>query len=313
SKQFGNERFKPRHVVRTPEEGIVPDQPYDYVILCVKALPDVYDLASVIEAVVTPRHTCILVNTSNTVGVESHLESRFPANVILSLVSHIELAQIGVSEFEHLGSSQMWIGPAISSNNLIPNDIKMEMASALAITLGTGQVDCQVSSNIRQQQYERMMGPIAFHPVSVVFECPSHAELIDKVGVRQLICGILDELLMLATAQGCSFSDDFKDTIIEQMVEASSAEKPSTMYQDFLARRPMEIEMYLGSPIKFAQEENIQIPRIETVYTYIHHINTCNQQNKPLRFTPSAAQTDPDDPNLEEFSHLVLYDDMDTV
>lgn len=144
-------------VVRTPEEGILPDQPFDYIILCVKALPDVYDLASVIESVVTPRHTCILVNTSNTVGVETHLETRFPTNVILSLVSYIDLAQTGVSEFEHLGSSKMWVGPATSSD-VIPKMIQNDMASALAITLSTGQVDCQVSENIRQQQYERMIG-----------------------------------------------------------------------------------------------------------------------------------------------------------
>ncbi|KAI5281582.1 hypothetical protein KEM54_003160, partial [Ascosphaera aggregata] len=386
SKQFGNERFKPRHVVRTPEEGVLPDQPFDYVILCVKALPDVYDLASVIESVVTPRHTCILVNTSNTVGVEAHLESRFPANVILSLVSHIDLAQTGVSEFEHLGSSKMWVGPATSSQ-LIPKHIKTDMAAALAITLGTGQIDCQVSDNIRQQQYERMIGPIAFHPVSVLFDCPNHAQLIEKVGVRQLICGIIDELITLATAQDCSFPPNFKDTVIDHM---TSSDKPSTMYLDFQARKPMEIEMYLGPPIKSAQEENIQVPRLETVYAIIHHTNMINQQQQQiqqiqqmqplqppqLRLSQSAnhlkshpgvappqnqrhmmngsgrgppsgrfrgpggpssssssapppppngmprppmpingprvtTHTESDDPNLEEFSHLVLYDDHD--
>jgi hypothetical protein len=32
------------------------------------------------------------------------------------------------------------------------------MASALAMTLNTGQVDCKVSPNIRQEQFERMIG-----------------------------------------------------------------------------------------------------------------------------------------------------------
>ncbi|KAI5300922.1 hypothetical protein KEM55_003951, partial [Ascosphaera atra] len=349
SKQFGNERFKPRHVVRTPEEGILPERPYDYVILCVKALPDVYDLASVIESVVTPKHTCILLNTSNTVGVEAHLETRFPANVILSLVSQVDLAQTGVSEFEHLGSSTMWVGPATSSP-VIPTSIQHDMAAALAITLGTGQVDCRVSENIRQQQYERMIGPIAFHPVSVLFECPNHSQLLEKVGVRHLISGIIDELIMLAMAQGCSFSDEFKDSVIEQM---TSTDKPSTMYQDFQARRPMEVEIYLGSPVKFAVENNVQIPRVETIYSLMHHMNITNQQRPMLRPSPSttqvkmmnsapphprgmangaprgpprrgppsngiprppmngprATQTDPDEANFEEFSHLVLYDE----
>lgn len=122
-----------------------------------KALPDVYDLAAVIESVVTPQHTCILVNTTNTIGVESHLEQRFPTNVVLSLVSGVEISQIGASEFEHLNSSEIWVGATNKKSN-IPSSIQNDMAAALAMTLGSGQVDCKVSPNIRQEQFERMIG-----------------------------------------------------------------------------------------------------------------------------------------------------------
>ena len=177
SKVFGNERFKPRQgmpqpsricslfnvtdhlpVVRTPEEAAhTSKNPYDYVLLCVKALPDVYDLASVVESVVSPQHTCILINTTNCIGVESYLETRFPTNVVLSLVSGAEILQLGSSEFEHRGASDIWVGPA-NKNPAIPASIQSDMAEALAMTLSSGQVDCTVSRNIRQQQYERMIG-----------------------------------------------------------------------------------------------------------------------------------------------------------
>lgn len=175
SATFGNERFKPRQgqstplvvtipnsnmvqVVRTPEEAAKTSKaPYDYVLLCVKALPDVYDIASIIESVVAPQHTCILINTTHSLGVESYLEQRFPTNVVLSLVAGAELSQVGASEFEHKGSADIWVGPA-NRNPSIPASIQSDMAEALAMTLSSGQVDCKVSSNIRQQQYERMIG-----------------------------------------------------------------------------------------------------------------------------------------------------------
>ena len=180
SPAFGNERFKPRHgmrsifepecdeyfhtdlevalVVRNTEEAAAARQgAFDYVILCVKALPDVYDLAAVIDAVVTPQHTCILVNTTNTLGVEAAIEERFPTNVVLSLVSNAELTQLGQSEFEHKGSSEVYVGPANKNAN-IPSSIQEDMSQALAMTLSTGRVECKVSSNIRQQQYERVIG-----------------------------------------------------------------------------------------------------------------------------------------------------------
>lgn len=126
-------------------------------ILCVKALPDVYDIGSVIESVVTPQHTCILVNTTNTLGIESQLEQRFPTNVVLSLVSNLQITQVGPSEFEHDSSCEILVGPS-SQNPSIPAAIQNDMASALAITLGSGQVDCKVSPNIKQQQFDHMIG-----------------------------------------------------------------------------------------------------------------------------------------------------------
>ena len=144
-------------VVQNPEDASTREAAFDYVLLCVKALPDVYNIADIIQTVVTPQHTCILVNTTNTLGVEKHLEERFPTNVVLSLVSRADLTQLGASEFEHTGSTEIWVGPA-TENPAIPQAIQRDMSEALAMTLTTGNVECKVSNNIQQQQFERMIG-----------------------------------------------------------------------------------------------------------------------------------------------------------
>jgi ketopantoate reductase len=146
-------------VVRSPEEAAQASKiPFDYVILCVKALPDVYDLANIVESVVTPQHTCILLNTTSSIGIEDHLEERYSTNVVLSMVCGAELAQTGPAEFEHKGqTSDIWVGWA-NKNATIPESIQKDMAEALAMTLSTAQVSCLVSLNIRQQQLEKMIG-----------------------------------------------------------------------------------------------------------------------------------------------------------
>lgn len=145
--------------MRAPEEAHHnAKNPFDYVLLCVKALPDVYDLASVIESVVAPQHTCILLNTTSSLGVEQYLEERFPSNVLLSLVCGADLVQTGATDFEHRGdSSDISVGWA-NKNPSIPASIQKDMAEALAMTLSTGGVQCAVSENIRQQQFEKMIG-----------------------------------------------------------------------------------------------------------------------------------------------------------
>ena len=143
--------------MQSTDEAATREIAFDYVLLCVKALPDVYDLAGIIESVVTPQHTCIIVNTTNTLGVEQHLEQRFPSNVVLSLVSGADITKLGASEYEQAGNTDVWVGAA-NQNSSVPDSISKDMSEALAMTLTTGQVNCKVAPNIRQQQFERMIG-----------------------------------------------------------------------------------------------------------------------------------------------------------
>ena len=94
-----------------------------------------------------------------------------------------------------------------------------------------------------------------------------------------MISDVIEELLQIAAAQDCNFPEDFKQKTIEGMTRP--AEMNSTMYQDFTAKRPMEVETYLGSPIKLAQETGVSVPRIETLYALLHHCNIVNQQRPP--------------------------------
>jgi hypothetical protein len=134
--------------------------------------------------------------------------------------------------------------------------------------------------------------PIAFHPASVLFETPSHAQLLEKVGLRQLVSDVIDELVQLATTQGCSFSSDFREKTIDRMMALSDLQ--STMYQDFVARRPLEVETYLGSPVRLAMESDVRMPRTETLYAMLHHVNIVNQGKPPAASPlPALAQPSP--------------------
>ena len=98
-----------------------------------------------------------------------------------------------------------------------------------------------------------------------------------------MVSDVMDELLSIATAQGCSFAGDFKQRTIEAMLKPT--DNNSIMYQDFIAKRPMEVETYLGSPVRLAQENGIKAPRIETLYALLHHCNITNQ-TRPVSLPP---------------------------
>lgn len=129
--------------------------------------------------------------------------------------------------------------------------------------------------------------PIAFQPLSVLLDTPIHSALMEKPGAKKLISDLIDELIDIAKAQSCSFPPDFKQKTIDEQLAAPQ----SMMYQDFIARRPLEIENYLGSPIKFAQAAGVKANHCQTLYTVLHHINIVNQTKQPS--SPAASVSGP--------------------
>ena len=130
-----------------------------------------------------------------------------------------------------------------------------------------------------------LLRPIAFHPTSVLFETPILSDLIRVPGVYDLISDVIEELLQIAATQDCKFPENFKETTIQSMI--NSSQDPSTMYQDFTARRPMEVETYLGSPLELAKLADLKMPRLETLYTMLRHVNIVNKDRPSASTTPA--------------------------
>ena len=124
----------------------------------------------------------------------------------------------------------------------------------------------------------------------MIFETASIPDLLEKVGVHDLVSGVIDELLHVASNHKCIFASDFKENTMKNMLTLTP--EANTMFQDFAARRPMEIETYLGTPIKFAREAEILVPRLQILYALLHHLNTTNQSRPPPP-SPAVAQPPP--------------------
>lgn len=118
-------------------------------------------------------------------------------------------------------------------------------------------------------------------------DSPNLAAMLEKPGIRKLVNDLVDELISIATADGCNFPNDFKTKTLEAMTQPS--DHNNTMYQDYSSRRPMEVEVYLGSPIKIAQLVGFKAPHCETLYGVLHHFNLANQTKSPNSSPPPTA------------------------
>ena len=96
--------------------------------------------------------------------------------------------------------------------------------------------------------------------------------------METLVSDVIDELLALSEAQGCRFPPDFKKKTIEKFVSSTG---DNIMWQDFSLGRPMEVETYLGSPIRVSEETGVKVPHIRTLYALLHNINQSNRGKGP--------------------------------
>ncbi|ELU45511.1 2-dehydropantoate 2-reductase [Rhizoctonia solani AG-1 IA] len=93
TRSFGDYTFTPKHVFASVSDASKHKEPWDYIVVTTKALPDVSDDSEVIQPLVTIRKSAIVL-IQNGVGVEEPYRKRFPQNPILSAVTVISAEQI---------------------------------------------------------------------------------------------------------------------------------------------------------------------------------------------------------------------------
>src|SRR5438876_11996355 len=101
--------------------------------------------------------------------------------------------------------------------------------------------------------------PIAFHCMSVIAQEPNFKSLLSDPYSNRVIHGVLSECLEIARRQNCTFPKSKVNDIISSMTENFPPPNDTelldsnlftTMYQDLLANRPLEFEVYLGNPVR---------------------------------------------------------------
>lgn len=141
------------------------DSMFDYIIACMECPNEVSSLAADLDRVATCHRTCLVVNTTYYLATELSVKEQFPMNVVLSFIHGFDLTQLGQTEIEHKGSAMVWVGgsdePRDSPQKIRERkNMALALSQTLSATLNAGRLECKVSPNIRQLQYERIIGRV---------------------------------------------------------------------------------------------------------------------------------------------------------
>ncbi|KAF8930284.1 2-dehydropantoate 2-reductase [Dissophora ornata] len=240
--------FKPDDVVRT-----VPSKTYDYIIVCMKALPEVYSIADIIAPAVEASPNAAIVLIQNGIGIEDPIKARFPRNPILSSIAYIGVTQNELGVVYHSGKVQRLVV------GLYEPIEGVDTASTLQ-TFGDfckeGGIETIVSDDIQNYRWQKLVWNGAMNPICILSDLWTVSNVLANEKYREMAFRTKTEIASLAEALGYKMPPGLVDMSMATSERLADGYKAS-MVVDLEEGRPMETEVILSNPIRIAEEHNL--------------------------------------------------------
>ncbi|MEK6618413.1 MAG: 2-dehydropantoate 2-reductase [Nitrospirota bacterium] len=245
--------------VRPPAAADPRDLPApDLIILSVKA----YDLDEVmdqIEAVMTDR--TVLLTLQNGVDTEDRLIARFKRDCVVGGVALIYSKIVEPGVIEHYKRGSVAIGELMGHKS--PRVLQIaELFKQVGLT-------CQVVEDIRRSKWEKMCWNCVFNPITVLIN-DRVAKALDHPEMLSVIHQIVGEVAAVAAGLKVPLDADMADKVLRWSQEIRDIH--TSMYDDWKAGRPTEIDSLNGYIVQKGRELGIPTPVNEALTAMIKTI-----------------------------------------
>ncbi|GAB5589821.1 hypothetical protein Unana1_04721 [Umbelopsis nana] len=268
SSKFGEGVFQPSRVFRTTEEAAQDE--YDYVIVTMKALPDVYDISEIIRPAVTIGKTTIVL-IQNGIGIEEPLASAFPTNTLISIVAYIASSQTSVGVIKMMGDENL-----VMAEFPQPNVDGRQQAEQLLELFSKGGVSIQMVPDIERPRWQKLILIAATASLCVTTDLDTYGVLSNPM-TSELFKNVMKDVVVTANSYGYDFDVDTELTRQCKRVKSIGPGYKPSMHLDALRNSPMETEVILGNAVRRAKAKGVSVPYLETMYALCSTINLKKQ------------------------------------
>ncbi len=176
-----------------------------------------------------------------------------PAHVVGSLVYlGTEIAEPGV--IRHTEGNRISLGE--------PDGSRSPRCKAIAEALIAAGLRCPVTTRIRHEIWVKLMGNVAFNPISALTGA-TLVRMTTDPDVRAVVRNIMIEVEAVANKLGVELP-----VSIDQRIAGAEkvGEHKTSMLQDLEAGRPLEIEPVVGAVIELGEQLGVPMPHTRSVY-----------------------------------------------
>ncbi|KAH7378287.1 2-dehydropantoate 2-reductase [Pyrenochaeta sp. MPI-SDFR-AT-0127] len=250
--------FKPRVVRDCEEAASEGSEPYDYILVCSKAIPAT--IPKLIAAAVTPSHTAIVL-VQNGVGIEEEYRAAFPANPIISTVVYLPATQRPAGVIKHGEVEKLQIGSYPSS---APSQHAQSFAKLLQSAGGTAEF----FEEIQPKRWYKLLVNAPWNPICALTLSKDTNVLTSSDEATAVILAAMLEVRDIAAAYGYTITREEVDYQLgraKARIPTNAGIEPS-MLQDVQSGRRIEVEAIVGNAVRMGKEKGVACVRLEVLY-----------------------------------------------
>ena len=143
-----------------------------------------------------------------------------------------------------------------------PDGTRSDRSRQIAEALIAAGLRCPVTTRIRQEIWVKMLGNVAFNPISALTGA-TLVQMARDPDVNALVRRIMEETI----AVGAKLGLEVPITIDQRIAGAEKVgEHKTSMLQDLEAGRPIELEAVVGAVVELSDRLNVPMPHTRAVY-----------------------------------------------
>jgi 2-dehydropantoate 2-reductase len=239
----------------------------DLLLFCVKSTSTI-EVAEQLKPIL--KGNCLIMTLQNGVDNEEILSSIFGKERIISVATYIQatlkepgvVKQIGVPPRLVIGSLDERIAGKITEINSLLNEAGIETFS---------------TSHVLAIKWKKLLWNVTFNPLTALVEEKVSA-IYDHEALNQTAIAICKEAIAVARELGIEIEEDFYESIMKQGQLAKNHQ--TSMLQDKLSGKAMEIESICGYIVKKGKEINVRTPVLETIYHLLSYQDLKNRTER---------------------------------
>lgn len=250
--------WKPDNVYPSVEEAAQKGGPYDFVIMTTKNLPDVIDPVDVVApAIIEQQTTIVLIQNGFDLG--RPFIKRWPANIVLSGVSHI-------GSHNHSGViTQTQKDKTVISyfeNKNLDKSAQEAKAKEFVSIYSNENNDISYFADVKWYRYKKLVYNATMNTTCTLTGVDT-GRLEIAGTLKAVTIPAMREVIAVAKADGVELPEDTINSVVHS--DDGDWFKPS-MLVDEIKGNPIEMEVILGNLLTVAKELGVETPVLNIVY-----------------------------------------------